>query len=132
MVDKVINLPQPELTLKQALIKSLQGNADAQSDYFNEVYARLLRAQADIAEAAAGNCSNRRLSKLQDVESEALWEVIKTHAVERYQIGHKLAQLETLLHTGQCWYDQREFFLLASARMDLERAEPLRAGGHNG
>jgi hypothetical protein len=128
MVDKVINLPQPELTLKQALIKSLQGNADAQSDYFNEVYARLLRAQADIAEAVAKSCSNRRLSKLQDLESEALWEVIKSRAVERYQVEHKLTQLETLMRTGQNWYDQREFFLLASARMDLEHAEPLRPG----
>jgi hypothetical protein len=127
MVDKVINLPQPELTLKQALIKSLQGNADAQSDYFNEVYARLLRAHADIAEAVANSCGNRRLSKLQDLESEAFWEVIKSRAVERYQVEHKLAQLETLMHAGQNWFDKREFFLLASARMDLEHAEPLRA-----
>jgi hypothetical protein len=126
MVDKVVNLPQPELTLKQALIKSLQGNEDTQSDYFNEVYARLLRAQADIAEATAGTCSNRRLSRLQDVESEALWEVVKTRAVERCQIEQKLAQLESLMHTGQCWYDRREFFLLASARMDLGHADPGR------
>jgi len=34
---------------------------------------------------------NRRLCKFQDLESEALWEVIKSRAVERYQIGHKLA-----------------------------------------
>jgi hypothetical protein len=129
MTDKVVNLPQPELTLKQALIKSLEGNQDAQRDYFNEVHARLLRTQADIAEATAGHCSHRRLCKLQDMESEALWEVIKTRAVERYQVEQKLVQLETLMHTGQSWYDQREFFLLASARMDLEHAEPLRTGG---
>jgi hypothetical protein len=80
----------------------------------------------------AGSCSNRRLSKLQDVESEALWEVIKTRAVERYQLERKLTQLETLMHTGQSWFDQREFFLLPNTRMDLEHAEPLRAGGHIG
>ena len=50
MVDKIVNLPQPELSLKDALIKSLQGSEEAQTDHFNEVYARLLRTQADIAE----------------------------------------------------------------------------------
>ncbi len=36
----------------------------------------------------------------------------------------KLAQLETLMHTGQSWYDQREFFLLATARMDWSMRSP--------
>jgi hypothetical protein len=31
------------------------------------------------------------------------------------------------MHDGQNWYDQREFFLLASARMDLEHADPIGA-----
>ena len=135
MADKVINLPQPELTLKQALIKSLQGNEEALTDHFNEVYGRLLRTQADIAEGIANTCGTRRLSKLQDFESEALWEVIKTRAVERYQVGRKLLQLEELLKTGQNWFDKREFFLLASVRMDLDHADPLRkalGGQHHG
>jgi hypothetical protein len=37
-----------------------------------------LRAQADIAEGIANTCGTRRLSKLQDLESEALWQMIKT------------------------------------------------------
>lgn len=110
MTDKAINLPQPEISLKDALTKSLQGNEGAQVDYFNEVYARLLRTQGDIAEGIANNCGNSRLCKLQDLESEALWEVIRTRAVERYQVEEKLAQLEHLMHTGQSWFDQREFF----------------------
>jgi hypothetical protein len=126
MIDKVVNLPQPELSLKDALIKSLEGNEELQTGHFNEVYARLLRTQADIAEGVADNCGNRRLSKLQDIESEALWEMIKARAVERHQVEQKLWQLENLMHTGHNWYDQREFFLLASARMDLEHADPLR------
>jgi hypothetical protein len=129
MVDKVVNLPQPELSFKDALIKSLQGNEEVQTDHFNEVYARLLRAQADVAEGIVNTCGSRRLSKLQDLESEALWELIKTRAVERYQICHKLLQFEELLNTGHTWFDRREFFLLASVRMDLEHSEPLRGGG---
>ena len=43
---------------------------------------------------------SRRLCKFQDLESEALWEVIKSRAVERYQIGHKLAQLETQFYSS--------------------------------
>jgi hypothetical protein len=32
-----------------------------------------------------------------------------------------------LLNMGNEWFNRREFFLLASARMDLEDSEPLRA-----
>jgi hypothetical protein len=126
MVDKVVNLPSPELSLKQALIKSLQDSDEARTDHFNEIYSRLLRTQADIVEGIASNCGTRRLSKLQDLEGEVLWEMIRSRAVERYQIGQKLAQLEALLNTGHSWFDNREFFLLASARMDLVHSEPVR------
>jgi hypothetical protein len=124
--DKVVALqPKRPLTLKEALVKSLQESKKDQSEYFNEVYAGLLRAKADVAEAIAKECSDRRLAKLQDIEGEALWDVIHAHAIHRWQINHKLELLQELLHTGQNWFDQREFFLLASARMDLERLGPL-------
>jgi hypothetical protein len=45
----------------------------------------------------------------------------------RTALGSKLEQLEELLHQGHNWFDQREFFLLASARLDLEHPEPLKA-----
>jgi hypothetical protein len=126
--DTIVALkPKRPMTLKEALMASLQADKDAQFDHFNEVYAKLLHAQAEVAEAVAGRCSERRLSKLQDLENEAQWDVIHARAVQRWQINQKLQLLEELLHMGQNWADQREFFLLASARMDLERLEPLAA-----
>jgi len=34
-----------------------------------------------------------------------------------------------ILHEGHDWFDQREFFMLTSARMDLERFEPHKDSG---
>ena len=122
--DKVVALrPKRELTLKEALVKSLQNDKAAQADYFDGVYAKLLRAKADVAEAIAGRCSDKRLAKLQDIESEAQWDVILAAAVNRWQIAHKLELLEELLNIGQSWFDRREFFMIASARMDLARTD---------
>jgi hypothetical protein len=124
--DKVVTLrPAKQMSLREALMASLNEDKENQSEYFEEVYARLLRAQADIASAIAGQCSDRRLNKLQDIEGEAVWEVIRARGVYRWQIGAKLKLLEVLMHQGQNWFDQREFFLLASAVMDLQHPEPL-------
>jgi hypothetical protein len=51
----------------------------------------------------------------------------RQHAIARRQIKAKLELLEQILHEGRAWFDRREFFLLASACMDLERLEPLAA-----
>jgi hypothetical protein len=60
---------------------------------------------------------------LLDRENDAQWNVIHARAVHRWQIAHKLELLDELLNTGR-WGDRHEFFLLASARMDLEDTEP--------
>ena len=97
MTDKIISLPKRQPTLREALMASLQEDKDVQFDHFNEVYAKLLRAQADVAEAIAAKCSDRRLAKLQDIEGEAMWEVIHARAVQRWQIGRKLCQASGVL-----------------------------------
>jgi hypothetical protein len=56
-----------------------------------------------------------------------MWDVIRSRGVYRWQIGAKLKLLEALMHQGQNWYDQREFLMLASAHMDLQHPEPLKA-----
>jgi hypothetical protein len=128
--DNVVTLrPTREMTLKEALMASLHEDKESQSEYFDEMHAKLLQDQADIASAIAGQCSEKRLNKLQDIEGEAVWDVIRARGIYRWQIGTKLKLLEQLLHQGQNWYDQREFFLLASAFLDLQHPEPLKVAG---
>jgi hypothetical protein len=122
--------PQQPLTFKEALVQSLKEDDNNQAQYFDECYARLLRAQAKVATAFLEPDDEKRealTEKLQDREGEAVWDVIHAYGIHRWQIAHKLKLLEQMLRDGFSWYDQREFFMLASARMDLERSDPLKA-----
>lgn len=129
--DKIVVL-EPKLTKKRARKQSSRQNTDARDEHFKAVHATLLRAKAEVAQAIAQPiCSDRKMEKLQDIESVAIWDMIRARAIHRHQIGEKLALLEELLHIGNEWFDQRDLFLLASARMDLEHLEPM-AAGENG
>jgi hypothetical protein len=66
---------------------------------------------------------DKQLAKLQNIEGEALWAVIHAQGIQRWQIHCKLQLLEELLNMGHSWFDRREFFLIASARMDLESSD---------
>jgi hypothetical protein len=123
--------PQRPMTLKEALMASLEEDNNNQTEYFDEVYAKLLRIKArmlDCKHEPASEEHEARFDKLLDRESDALWEVIHARAIHRWQIARKLELVEEALKIGQNWVDQREFFLLASARMDLEHIEPRRPG----
>jgi hypothetical protein len=125
--------PQQPLTFREALVQSLKEDDNNQAQYFDECYARLLRAQAKVASAFLEPDDEKRealTERLQDQEGEALWDVIHAHGIHCWQIARKLKLLEQLLRDGSAigsWYDQREFFMLASVRMDLERSDPLKA-----
>jgi hypothetical protein len=122
--------PRQPMTLKEALVQSLQEDKENQAEHFDQCYARLLRVQARLASAFLERDDAKRealTDKLQDREEAALWDVIGAQAVHRWQIARKLQLLEQIMHLGVSWYDQREFFMLASARMDLERLEPRKA-----
>jgi hypothetical protein len=108
-------------------VQSLQEDRKNQAEHFDQCYARLLRVKARLASAFLEPDDDKRealTDKLQDREGDALWDVIHAKAIHRWQINHKLQLLEEILHEGQGWSDQREFFMLASARMDLERLAP--------
>ena len=90
---------------------------------FNRVYAELQKAQAEIATFSARtekrSDDDDRMDALQDVECAAIWQLIRTPAIHKWQIRQKLEVLEYLMQDNSDWTDQREHFLLASARLDL-------------
>lgn len=64
------------------------------------------------------------MGKAMDAERDAVWELIRTKAVRRWQILDRLELLENLLKEGGAdWADHRERFLLASAKIDLDQLE---------
>jgi hypothetical protein len=124
-LQKQRRLRQP-MTLKEALVQSLKEDKQNQAEYFDQCHARLLRVKARLASSFLEPDDEKRealTDKLQDLEGEALWDVIHAQGVHRWQIAHKLELLEELLNIGQSWSDRREFFLIASARMDLDHAD---------
>jgi hypothetical protein len=121
------------MTLKEALMSSLQQDDTDRARDFDECYARLLRVKARLASNFLESDDEKRealTDRLQDQESDALWGVIYAQGVHRWQIAHKLQLLDELMHIGS-WVDRRDYFLLNSARLDLEHAD-WRAKGVKG
>jgi len=82
--------PSRPLTLKEALVQSLNEANANRAQYFDECYARLLRVQARVVTAFLEPDDGKRealADKLQDREEAALWGVIGAHGIHSWQIA---------------------------------------------
>ena len=85
-------------------------------DAFNSLYARYLKAEA----RATILLSDKAIARAGKAKANLIWELIKTPAVMRYQIGYKLVILQNLFSDGGGWVDRREWCMLASIQQDTE------------
>jgi hypothetical protein len=92
----------------------------AERDAFSIVWARYQFLQRELAKPGPDEKEDddKRLDDLMDQSSVALWELIRTRAVQPYQVDFKLQVLRELIEDSS-WLDGRDKFLLESIRMDI-------------
>jgi hypothetical protein len=103
----------------------IKSETDEREMAFDAAFSKLLLAQANAQRVRASAAHNdSHMSRALDSEGDAVWDVIRTAAVRRWQVHDKLTLLEDLLKEGgTTWADHREYFLLASARIDLDHLD---------
>lgn len=93
------------------------------SHQFDQVWGRLVAMQSKLAASQASENVDARtddeMDRILSEMGEATWALIRTRAIHKWQILHKVEHLQELLDGGNNWLDNRDHLLLASIRLDL-------------